>query len=182
MESDRQLDPEERPRPLPSDLGQGLGSLLPPDADDGEAGGSSPAPHPNQPEPVAATRASAAIGPLPASTLADQTRDLNDVVHRILIVGLLVSTVLLLFGLIPDLLRGQALPAAVLPPAEALRRAVALDPAGFLSLGLLVLIFTPVVRVIGSIVVFISERDWLYCGVTLFVLMVMVVSVILVRV
>ena len=132
--------------------------------------------------PRSAPRVSTVLGPLPATVRAGQTRDLNDVVHRILIIGLLLSTVLLLIGLLLDLLTGQALPAATLPPADAFQRVLELRPSGFLSLGLLVLLFTPVVRVIGSIVVFLWERDWLYFGVTVFVFMVMLLSVILGRV
>jgi uncharacterized membrane protein len=132
--------------------------------------------------PRSAPRVSTVLGPLPATVRAGQTRDLNDVVHRILIIGLLLSTGLLLSGLLLDLLTGQALPAATLPPADAFQRVLELRPSGFLSLGLLALMFTPVVRVIGSTVVFLWERDWLYFGVTVFVFMVMLLSVILGRV
>ncbi len=122
---------------------------------------------------------STVLGALPAGVPAKQTRDLNDAVHRILIVGLVASTVLLLVGLALDAIDSRSLPAAVAPPAEAVSRALALRPSGFLSLGLLVLLATPIVRVIGSIVVFIWERDWRYVAITLFVLLVIVVSIVL---
>jgi uncharacterized membrane protein len=194
MESDRPIDPDEEPRPPGPGLGAGLGSLLPPDADDDEAGASNEFTRSDSSEepyrsdkshnsdPFAAPRASTLPAPLPASVLAGQTRDLNNAVHRILVVGLLLSTALLLIGLLLDLLTAQALPSAALLPAEAFQRVLELNPSGFLSLGLLALMFTPVVRVIGSIVVFLWERDWLYFGVTVFVFTIMLLSVIFGRV
>jgi uncharacterized membrane protein len=126
-------------------------------------------------------RLSTILGPLPGRTTVQQTRDLNDAVHQILVVGLVVSTALLLSGLILALLSGQPLPTAMLPLSEAWQQALALQPAGLLSLGLLALLITPIVRVIGSAIVFIWERDWLYTTITLTVLAVMIVSVIVGR-
>jgi uncharacterized membrane protein len=131
-----------------------------------------------------------ANGPLPAvqsapttrtvgkasGSLPPPTRDLNEVVHGVLVVGLVVSAVLMLVGLGLDLLLNRTMPTEVLRPGEALRRAVVLRPSGFFSLGLIVLMLTPLFRVIGSVVVFVWERDWRYAGVTFLVLIVMLVS------
>jgi len=103
-------------------------------------------------------------------------RDLNEIVHRVLVVGLLISTVLMLIGLVMDLLLYHTLPTTVFPPAEAIQRAISLRPSGFLSLGLLTLILTPLLRVVGSLLVFAWERDGRYVLVTALVLIVMVVS------
>ncbi len=110
-----------------------------------------------------------------ASALA-VTRDLNEMVHRILVIGLFVSAILMLMGLVIDLVLHRTLPATVVPPAEAIRRAVSLRPSGFLSLGLLTLILTPLLRVVGSLIVFAWERDGRYVVITALVLMVMLVS------
>jgi uncharacterized membrane protein len=126
-------------------------------------------------------RLSTILGPLPGRATVQQTRDLNDAVHQILVVGLVISTALLLSGLILALLSGQPLPTAMLPLGEAWQQALTLQPAGLLSLGLLALLMTPIVRVIGSVIVFIWERDWLYTAVTLTVLAVMIVSVLVGR-
>ena len=53
------------------------------------------------------------------------------------------------------------------------------DPAAYLSLGLLVLVATPFVRVAGSIVAFALERDRRYVLVTAVVLAVMCLGVVL---
>jgi uncharacterized membrane protein len=126
-----------------------------------------------------APHVSTVLGPLPEAVPAGQTRDLNDAVHSILIIGLVASSLLLVVGLILDALTGKTLSTATLPPGEALARTLELRPSGFLSLGLLVLLATPIVRVVGSIIVFLWERDWLYMAITLFVLMVMLLSVLL---
>ncbi|MGV8049766.1 MAG: DUF1634 domain-containing protein [Anaerolineaceae bacterium] len=44
------------------------------------------------------------------------------------------------------------------------------NPAGFISLGLLVLIATSIVRVISSFIAFLEELDWRFLGITLIVL------------
>ncbi len=122
-------------------------------------------------------RVSTVLGPLPGRVTAQKTRDLNDAVHGILIVGLLISSALLVFGLVLALARGQPLPTAMLAPGAAVQACLALQPAGFLSLGLIVLLITPITRVIGSVIVFAWERDWVYTAVTLTVLVVMVISI-----
>jgi uncharacterized membrane protein len=49
-------------------------------------------------------------------------------------------------------------------------------PYAIIELGMLLLILTPVVRVALSVFFFLAERDWLYVGITLFVLAVLVFS------
>jgi uncharacterized membrane protein len=110
---------------------------------------------------------------------AREQRDLNAVVHGVLIVGLAISTALMLIGIGLDLFYQQDLPMAVPDLGEVLARVVALRPSGFLALGLLVLIATPILRVVGSIVAFLYERDWRYAGITTMVLLVLIVSLVL---
>ncbi|MGZ3713851.1 MAG: DUF1634 domain-containing protein [Ktedonobacterales bacterium] len=50
------------------------------------------------------------------------------------------------------------------------------EPLAIISLGLLVLLATPVLRVIVSIVAFLLEGDWLYAAITTVVLLILVVS------
>jgi uncharacterized membrane protein len=55
-------------------------------------------------------------------------------------------------------------------------RIEALRPSGFLALGILILIATPIFRVLGAFVTFSYERDWRYAGLTLIVLLVLAAS------
>lgn len=54
--------------------------------------------------------------------------------------------------------------------------AAARKPYGIIGAGMLLLIATPVVRVALSVFFFLAQRDWLYVGITLFVLAVLLVS------
>ncbi len=67
----------------------------------------------------------------------------------------------------------------MVPLADLPARLAALDPAAYLSLGSIVLIATPFVRVAGSIVVFVRQRDRRYVLITAVVLAVMCLSVLL---
>jgi uncharacterized membrane protein len=128
--------------------------------------------------PEEGLRISTILGPLPARVPVQQTRNLNDAVHRILVIGLVISTVLLVVGLIMSLVQQGTLPTQVLPIGPAIAAALALKPIGLVSLGLITLLVTPIVRVIGSFTVFLWERDWLYAAATLTVLIVMAISVV----
>ena len=80
------------------------------------------------------------------------------------------------------LLKGGGIPRGVVPLAELPRAAWGLSPAAFLSLGLIVLIATPFVRVAGSLIAFAREGDRRYVVLTGVVLAVMCVSVLLGRI
>jgi uncharacterized membrane protein len=53
------------------------------------------------------------------------------------------------------------------------------DPLAVITLGLLLLLATPVLRVAVSIVTFAIERDWRFTGITLLVLAILVLSFVL---
>ena len=50
------------------------------------------------------------------------------------------------------------------------------EPAAVIQLGLLILIATPIARVIFSVFAFAAERDWLYVAITLIVLAILLAS------
>jgi len=102
-------------------------------------------------------------------------------IRAILLCGIALSVALMAAGVVLSVAQGDGLPRAVLPLAELPRALAALRPAAYLSLGLIVLIGTPFVRVAGSLVVFVRERDGRYVLVTASVLLVMCASVLLGR-
>ncbi len=57
-----------------------------------------------------------------------------------------------------------------------LQGAMAGKPYAVILLGMLLLILTPIVRVALSVFFFLVQHDWLYVGITLFVLAVLIVS------
>lgn len=106
-------------------------------------------------------------------------RELNEVVRSMLIVGLSVSTVILIIGLALSVVGHQSLSNHVSELGNLLTRVRSGAPDGFLDLGILVLIVTPVLRVVGSLIEFINKRNWRYAGISALVLSILTVSVII---
>jgi uncharacterized membrane protein len=119
--------------------------------------------------------------PVEEEERAKEQRGLDQAIHKLLVVGLVISVALILFGLFLDLTLHREIPTSIPHLAEIFTRVTALRPSGFLSLGLLVLIITPVVRVLGSFLAFVYERDWRYAAITFVVLVVVTLSIVLGR-
>jgi uncharacterized membrane protein len=103
---------------------------------------------------------------------------IDKVVHHTLVVGVVVGMLLLAAGLVLTLAGRGELGAMTLRAPAALRSALHLRAAGFYSLGLLVLILTPFVRVVGSVIAFAAARDWRFVAITSAVLVIMIASIV----
>ena len=137
--------------------------------------------------------------PAGASDERGQITRMELVISYVLRGGVLLSAAVVLYGLalvtvtrdtgyapiqphhLPDILAFH--PAAgpgyfPTAPAAVLRAALVRKPYAIIGLGMLLLIATPVVRVALSVVFFLAQRDWLYAGITVFVLAVLLLSVI----
>ena len=114
-----------------------------------------------------------------AAQAVKRRHDLNAVIHHVLVVGLAISTALILIGLALDLVQHRQVPTDVPTFRDVFRRTAELRPSGFLTLGLLVLVATPIFRVLGSTFAFIYERDWRYAAITFVVLVVVTLSLLL---
>lgn len=102
-------------------------------------------------------------------------------VSRVLIVGIALSVTLMAAGLVLGIVAGEPIPQGVVGFAQLPQALVSFDPGAYLSLGLIVLILTPFVRVGGSIVAFARERDRRYVLITAVVFAVMWLSVLVGR-
>lgn len=122
---------------------------------------------------------------VPQHGLTDER--VEQVVGNLLRSGVIASAVVVFVGGILLLLDEGRQPAADLhefhpkspelrSPAGILRQTAALDSAGVIMLGLLLLIATPVARVLFSVVAFALQRDYLYVFFTLVVLAVLLYS------
>jgi uncharacterized membrane protein len=69
-------------------------------------------------------------------------------------------------------------PASITTVPGIVRSATALQSEGLIQLGLLLLIATPVARVALAVAGFGLERDWLYTGISLIVLVVLIASLV----
>lgn len=79
-------------------------------------------------------------------------------------------------GVCPDYRVFHGEPQELRDVSGIIRTARKLEPAGIIQLGLLVLIATPVARVIFSVWAFVRERDWMYVTITFVVLMLLLYS------
>ena len=138
-------------------------------------------------------------GPAGASDGREPITRMELMISHVLRGGVLVSAAVILYGLalvaatrdtgyapiqphhLPDILAFH--PAAgpgyfPTAPATVLQAALAGKPYAIIGLGMLLLIATPVLRVALSVVFFLAQRDWLYAGITVFVLAVLLLSLI----
>ncbi|MGG4397547.1 DUF1634 domain-containing protein [Paenibacillus thiaminolyticus] len=105
-------------------------------------------------------------------------------VSRLLRIGVVGAALFIAFGLILLLATGESgYPDASFPTTVAgVTAGVAgFKPYAFISLGLLLLILTPVFRVAVSILVFLKEGDMVYAGITALVLAILLISFVLGR-
>jgi uncharacterized membrane protein len=123
--------------------------------------------------------------------MTDNRRDkrLETIIGYTLRLGVLAAAALVLAGGVYYLSENAFTPAdyhTFHPAAKSsldlsgiVRNAAALNSLGIIQLGLLVLIATPIVRVILSVIAFVLERDFLYAVVTSIVLAVLLYSFLL---
>ncbi len=108
---------------------------------------------------------------------ARERRELSHVIHSMLVVGLAASTIVILIGLSLDAARHRSLPEAVAGYRKVIEGLKRGSPSSFLDLGILLLIATPILRVFGSLIEFVSKRDWRFAVITSLVLLILAVSV-----
>lgn len=102
---------------------------------------------------------------------------LGRIIHGLLMWGLAASTAAMIAGLVLEAIHRHGMPQHVPQFREALRLVLSLDGPAFLALGLLLLIATPILRVMGTFFVFLYERDRRFAGATLVVLAILFVSI-----
>jgi len=114
----------------------------------------------------------------------DRTRATELIVSAVLRSGVLISAAVILMGLVLFVVHGAGGGEGGIAATLAFPRSIAqvwaglrsLDPISVITLGLLLVILTPVSRVAVSIFAFAMERDWRYVAITALVLTVLVAS------
>jgi uncharacterized membrane protein len=127
--------------------------------------------------------------PIPDENATSPQRDyqMDRVISIVLRGGVLLSAGLLILGMllytISSLRSGAPAFSSTYPHSlsDVIHGLTHGDPLAVLALGLLVLLLTPVARVLISIFAFARERDWLYVGITALVLLILLVSFLLGR-
>lgn len=93
--------------------------------------------------------------------------------------GVAASLSVMAAGYVLALARGGPLPAAATPLPELATGLRAVEPAAVMSLGLILLLATPALRVAVLVWQFARRREWLFVGVSLMVLAVLAASVLI---
>ncbi len=119
-------------------------------------------------------------GPAQLARMRWSDHRVEQIIGRLLQLGVLAAATVVILGGVPLLLRHggdvadfhrfRAEPSALRTVGGILHGAVALDPRAVVQLGLLLLIATPVARVALTLVAFLLQRDRLYVAITAFVL------------
>jgi uncharacterized membrane protein len=101
---------------------------------------------------------------------------MNRLIFYVLRGGVVLAIAIVLVGLML-LATGRPMPSGGLHPLQIPEELTAGNPAGFLGLGVLLLILTPVARVFLSILYFARERDRTYVAITLAVFLILIAGV-----
>ncbi|HEX8041775.1 MAG TPA: DUF1634 domain-containing protein [Chryseosolibacter sp.] len=112
--------------------------------------------------------------------------DIESIMGRLLRAGVLLSAIVVLAGSVLYLAeRGSSIsdhhkfrgePASLSYPGQIVAQSMDLKSDAIIQLGLIILILTPVARILFSIIGFFLERDYLYVGIGLLVLGIIVLS------
>jgi uncharacterized membrane protein len=119
-------------------------------------------------------------GVTPNSPVRDDHREemrLNKVISKVLVVGLLTAVFLLVVGAVLAVAHPGSASVQMSAIKDIPGQLVNGEPAGFLQLGLLVLLLTPFARVLALAVVFAGRRQWLFTGISLLVAVLLSVGV-----
>ena len=105
--------------------------------------------------------------------------DLNVLIYRVLWGGIILSVALIFIGLGLGSVNPAGLPRAPLKLLDLGTALGQLSPAGFLALGVIVMILTPVARVVLSVLIYVEERDRAYVVITLVVFLNLLFGIVL---
>ncbi|MEJ6347734.1 DUF1634 domain-containing protein [Holzapfeliella sp. He02] len=110
-----------------------------------------------------------------------EMQDVELVIGKILRIGVIIAAVVMALGVLLLLVQGNSgyadnnMPATL---SEVFMGSFALKPYAVMALGILLLILTPVLRVVISIYAFFKESDYLYMWITTIVFVILIISMI----
>ena len=108
--------------------------------------------------------------------------EIEIIISKSLRVGVFLSSIIILLGLLMFLISGHSgYPGDLYPisPHDILVGATLFKPYGIILLGLMILIAIPIFRVGVSIIVFLKEKDYLYVKITTAVFIILIISLLM---
>lgn len=88
-----------------------------------------------------------------------EVEDINRLIYHVLRGGVVLSLSFLIFAMLLVAVEGGTLPDSAVPPRDLLPRLGHFDPDALMTFGVVLLILTPVARVVLSLLSFAEERD-----------------------
>lgn len=114
--------------------------------------------------------------PFPTHNSSHREARLNTIISRVLSIGLALAIGLLMVGVFLTVARPE-LDVARESFIKGIPRAITgLEPDGFFQAGLLILLATPAARVAALLYSYTRSRQWLFAGMSAFVIAVLVTS------
>lgn len=117
--------------------------------------------------------------------------DMDSIIGMTLRIGVIISIILISIGVALIIVRGEGMGyslselssmrspvnSSVIPVITVINEAPSLDGLSLIVLGLIVLIATPVIRVLLGIASFAMEKDWLYVAITIIVFLDLMIAI-----
>ncbi|MBC7108185.1 MAG: DUF1634 domain-containing protein [Methanomassiliicoccales archaeon] len=109
----------------------------------------------------------------------EEKEKLDWYVRLVLFSGMILSVSLLIIGLVAFFLSPPGWSDIAIPIDRIPGEIVKGNPVAILNLGIVLLIATPLMRVIIAFAVFLSEKDFRYAGISLFILLIIGIAVLI---
>ncbi len=103
--------------------------------------------------------------------------DLNQILHYVLLVGVMASIAVMLLGLVLLFFNPGAASHHTGPIVATVVAAFHGNPMAIITVGILLLMMTPAIRVVTCIIGFLVERDWAYTAIAVAVALVLTFSI-----
>jgi uncharacterized membrane protein len=102
---------------------------------------------------------------------------LYDRIARILAIGFWTSIAVILAGVLLGVVQGEQISEETLAIRDVIPSVLDLEPDGLVDLGILLLLLTPLCYVIAAVITFLRQRDRLFVGVCLLLMLLIFTSV-----
>jgi len=109
----------------------------------------------------------------------EEKQKLNWYVRLVLFSGMILSVSLLIIGLVAFFISPTGCSDVTIPLDQIPGEIVKGNPVAILNLGIVLLIATPMMRVIIALAVFMAEKDSRYAGIALFILLIIGIAVLI---
>lgn len=116
---------------------------------------------------------------LPSEVMMLESRDVNRYIRLVLLVGMILSVGVMILGLIMLAVSDASWEAVPLSLGEIFRGLMEGNPIAMIDLGILLLIATPLTRVVAALIAFALNRETKFVGVAILILVVVGVAVVL---